>query len=601
MRPGIDFGTTNSSIARFDGNRLHRLELDPANDNASILPSLIYIDREQRAKVGTAAATEYLRRETGRAVSWEKRRVGEIDVVNAGVSYVQTVHIMVDTAAQGRLLQYVKTSLRDPGYEGTQVFGRFYTVDELIAILLRWLKTRADEEFGEESDGVVIGRPVRFSDDAAITERAEEMLYKAARLAGFEKISFELEPIGAAAFYHRSVERRQRALIFDFGGGTLDLTVAELGGPLAPRILATHGVLVGGDDLDKRLMQSLYKYFGGAAAPGGKPPVPEYVLELLDNWQTMPILSRPHYLRLLEDLRARSGNPRSIAALRTLVSRNLGFKLFREIEQAKKTLSDKWIAPLVFGHEEIDIHENVTRKEFEGMIVREIERVERGIAQVMADAGVTPSDIEIVLRTGGTSAVPVFASLLERLFGEDKIREMDLLTSVVGGLAIIAEEGGGSTPPYELRYPRRLDLLGSIQAASHRPYAWYEFRVGAQCYIDHPYTLRRLPAALSGLPAIATAQADKTATAKRFLEFNLPRAARVYVAYDNAVKGVPEWLRSFEPHTFQVLVDQWGTERSFRLLSREFAPGRVALGGNAGPGQSESVFMNYLVIVQFKM
>ena len=51
------------------------------------------------------------------------------------------------------------------------------------------------------------------------------MLYKAARLAGFDKISFELEPIGAAAFYHRSAERRQRALIFDFGGGTLDVAV----------------------------------------------------------------------------------------------------------------------------------------------------------------------------------------------------------------------------------------------------------------------------------------------------------------------------------------------------------------------------------------
>jgi hypothetical chaperone protein len=601
LRPGIDFGTTNSSIARFDGNSLHRLELDPANDNANILPSLLYIDRDHSAVVGTAAAIEYLRRETGRAVSWEKRRVGEIDVVNAGISYVQTVHIMVDTAAQGRLLQYVKTALRDPTYEGTQVFGRFYTVDELISILFRWLKTRADEEFGEKSESVVIGRPVRFSDDAAVTGRAEEMLYKAARLAGFDKISFELEPIGAAAFYHRSAERRQRALIFDFGGGTLDLTVAELGGKTTPRILATHGVLVGGDDLDKRMMQSLYKYFGGAAAPGGKPPVPEYVLELLDNWQTMPILSRPDYLRLIEDLRARSGNPRSIAALRTLVTRNLGFKLFREIEQAKKTLSDKWITPLGFTHDEIDIHESITRKQFEGMIVQEIDRVEKGIGQVMADAGVTSSDVEIVLRTGGTSAVPVFGSLLERLFGEDKIRDLDLLTSVVGGLAIVAEEGGGSTPPYELRYPLRLDTLGPIQATSNRPYVWYEFRVGAQCYIDHPYALRRLPAALSGLPAIATAQADKSATGSPFLQFQLPRAARVFVAYDAAVKGLPEWLRSFEHHELKILVDQWGTDRDFRVLSRKFGPGHVALGANSGPGQSESVFMNYLVIVQFEM
>ena len=104
MRPGIDFGTTNSSIACFDGNRLHRLELDPANDNANILPSLIYIDRDHHAVVGTAAAIEYLRRETGRAVSWEKRRVGEIDDCSHAAlflaapesSYVNGTELIID-------------------------------------------------------------------------------------------------------------------------------------------------------------------------------------------------------------------------------------------------------------------------------------------------------------------------------------------------------------------------------------------------------------------------------------------------------------------------------------------------------------------------
>jgi hypothetical chaperone protein len=254
MRMGIDFGTTNSAVACYDGRTLSRWVLDPANDNPHVLPSLLYIDREQRATVGISAATEYLQRETGRPVKWEKRRVGEIDVINAGLSYVQTVHIMVDTAARGRLLQYVKTALRDTKYQGTQVFDRFYTLDELIAIILRSLKQRAEEALGETSREVVLGRPVRFSDDPAVGERAQEILYKAARLAGFEAIQFELEPIGAAYDYHRAARERKLAFIFDFGGGTLDLTVAQLGGEQAPRVLATHGILVGGDDLDRRLM-----------------------------------------------------------------------------------------------------------------------------------------------------------------------------------------------------------------------------------------------------------------------------------------------------------------------------------------------------------
>jgi hypothetical chaperone protein len=602
MRLGIDFGTTNSSIARFDGNQLARLNLDPANDNSHILPSLIYIDRQQHSVVGTSAATEYLARETGRPVSWEKRNVGEIDVIDADLSYVQTVHVMVDAAAQGRLLQYVKTALRDPHYEGTQVFNRFYTVDELIAILLRALKTRAELEFSEESPDVVIGRPVRFSEDPSVAERAEEILYRAARWAGFRDIHFELEPIGAAYYYHRSAPERQTAFIFDFGGGTLDMTVAELGGKAAPRMLATHGVLVGGDDLDRRIMQSLRPYFGGQSPRTVGKPLPDYMLDPLDNWQTMPLLSRPSSLKRLEEFRHSGVNARTIAALRTLVTRNLGFTLFREIEQAKKRLSDKYITSLDFTYEDIAIHETLTRRDFEKMIALEIEHVKTGIQRTLDEARVAPSQIDVVLRTGGTSAVPVFAAQLEEIFGEDKLAEMDLLTSVVGGLAIVAHEDGGTQPTYAGRYDlNAVPLPGSIRARSSHPYGRYEFRVGAKCYRDHAYTIKRIPLIVSGLPAIQTAQEDKASTSKLFLQFDLSQPARVFVAYDATAHSIPDWLREFALHDRQILVDQWGTERQLKLYFKDFSEGRVQLGGNRAAGQRGEVFMNYLVIIRLLM
>ena len=137
-------------------------------------------------------------------------------------------------------------------------------------------------------------------------------------------------------------------MVFDFGGGTLDLTLAEVGGPTPPNIIATLGVLVGGDDLDKRVMQYLLKYFGGMPRPGHR-ALPPDVLDLLENWQTMPLLSRPHYLKILNEYRA--DNPAAIDALITLVTRNLGFQLFREIEQAKIRLSDALSTPLRFDHE----------------------------------------------------------------------------------------------------------------------------------------------------------------------------------------------------------------------------------------------------------
>ena len=426
---GIDFGTTNSAIAFFDGRELHRPTVDPGSDNPLVLPSLLYIDRQQHATTGLAAAREYLHHETGRRATWEKRRVGEIDVVAAGVSYVQTVHALVDTGAHGRLLQYVKTALRDPGYDGTQVFDRFYTVDELIAQILRPLKASAEEQLNRECRNVVIGRPVKFSPDPAVSDRAQEILYKAARLAGFESIGFEMEPIGAVYFYHRTSPQRELALIFDFGGGTLDLTLAEVGGPTPPNIIATLGVLVGGDDLDKRVMQYLLKYFGGMPRPGHR-ALPPDVLDLLENWQTMPLLSRPHFLKILNEYRA--GNPSAIDALLTLVTRNLGFQLFREIELAKIRLSETLATPLKFEHSGINIRETITRYKFEELIAPEIEAVDSGVRQILHDAAIKPEQVDVVLRTGGTSAVPAFTDLLVRYF-----------RSAQAALAGIAHVGGG--------------------------------------------------------------------------------------------------------------------------------------------------------------
>ena len=593
---GIDFGTTNSSIAFFDGRELHRPTLDPGSDNPLVLPSLLYIDRQQQSIAGTAAARRYLHNETGRRATWEKRRVGEIDVVAAGVSYVQTVHVLVDTGAHGRLLQYIKTALRDPGYDGTQVFDRFYTVDELIALILRPLKVSAEQQLHRECRQVVLGRPVKFSPDPAVSDRAQEILYKAARLAGVEDIRFEMEPIGALYFYHRTSARRELALIFDFGGGTLDLTLAEAGGPMPPNIIATQGMLVGGDDLDKRLMQYLLKYFGGMPRPGHR-ALPPDVLDLLENWQTMPLLSRPHFLKILNEYHAE--NPAAIDALITLVTRNLGFQLFREIELAKIHLSEALVTPLKFEHSGINIHETITRYKFEELIAPEIEAVDSGVRQILHDAAIKPQQVDVVLRTGGTSAVPAFTDLLADIFDRRKLRSLELLTSVVGGLAIAAHEDHGQSPAYEVIYPHDpAAIVDGIRSEARQDYEPYEFRINAACYVDAPYTISRMPVALSGLLAIRTAQAGKTAKAEEFLHVQLSRPATIYLAYDADAVRTPHWLASFAREPLTIEIDQLGTPRYFKVYSKEFTAGNVTLGGNRAAGSSGDIFLNYLIIIR---
>ena len=598
MRVGIDFGTTNSAVAHYDGVTLSPVEIDPGNDNARVLPSLIYIKRDHEISLGSAAGAEYLEQETGRRPVWERRHMGAIEIIVGGsgsgpIQYMHDIFDQVDIAANGRLLQSVKTVLRDPEYEGTVIFDRYYPVDELVAILLRAMRVRAEQQFGETCDAVVLGRPVKFSESPAISERAEEILYKAARFAGFKEISFQLEPIAAAHLYHRTALQRALVLLFDFGGGTLDLTIAEVGGAEPPRVLATRGVLVGGDDLDRRVMESLLKYFGAGSEVEEGVDFPYTMLDLLKTWQTMPELSRPQELGKIRRFQETGNNPQAMRALETLVTANVGFSLFKAIERAKVQLSTDLITKLEFFYQAIEIRERILRRRFEELIEAEVALVEREVWAVLAEVGLAPEQINVVLRTGGSSQTPIFVGLLERIFGYEKLRAMDPLTSVVGGMAVVAHEGAGRAPGvYAARYVS--PISGAQVASSHR-YRRSYLRSFRPAYTDRPYPIMRLPLPLSGLPSIQTADLDYEARRESFLHFYLDRPAKVYVAYLATAKHLPNWLRTFSPEPMHIEIDHPGGRMMFPVYSRDFPAGKVTLGGNQAPGSMGPAFMNYLV------
>ncbi len=597
-RIGIDFGTTNSSVAYYDGKRLHPIELDAANENPHVLPSLIYMDRNYHAVLGMQAANEYLARETGRRIVWERKEIHPIEIIVGGagsgpIRYWHDLYIDTDVGANGRLLQSVKTALRDPRYEGTDIFERYFTIDELIAIILRSMKARAEAQLGETCDSVVLGRPVRFSDDPNVTQRAEEILYKSALYAGFRDVSFQMEPIGAAHLYHITAAKREIALIFDFGGGTLDLTIAEVGGKQPPSVIATRGVLVGGDDLDRRVMLSLLKYFGkGARVDGGMDFPPDY-LDLLHAWQTMPELSRPMPLERIRRFQKSSDNPQAMRALETLVTQNIGFDLFRRIEQTKKALTDSLMARLDYDYEHIAIHERILRRTFEELIEEELANVARELRLVVADAGMRLEQVDVVLRTGGTSLVPAFVGLLESLFGHDKIREMDPLTSVVGGMAVVAHEGLGNRPQYAYRYE---NPFAYIKATSGRDYQHTILHSYQSCYTDRDYTITTVPLALTGLHAVKPADLDYDSEAEKLLRFKLTYPSKVYVIYQAKAHQLPKWLQGFTREAnLQVDIETPGGTYPFCVYSRDFPAGAFALGGAHAKGYSGIVFLNYIV------
>lgn len=597
MRLGVDFGTTNSSIALYDGDQLHTVVADPENDNPYVMPSLIYIDRQQQATVGAQAAETYLENETGRSVRWRQREAGEIEVTVASLTgvdpirFMQTVNVMVDEAANGRLIQSIKTALFNPRYEGTTIFDRYYRIEELIAVILERLRLAAEAETGGSCTQIVLGRPVRFSTNPVVDSRAEAILLKAAHVAGFTDVVFEMEPVGVAYLYHRQSQAQQTVLVFDFGGGTLDLTVARLGGSRAPEILATGGVQIGGDDLDRRIMASLLPHFGG----GDDGVLSSEMSDKLLAWQTMPELSRPRYIEQILRLK-RNGHAEPMEALESLISHNVGFKLFKEIERVKKQLSTDQSAVIEFDFESINIREPISRRRFNRLIARDLDEIVRSIHAIIEDAQLTPKDIDVVLRTGGSSLVPAIRQLLASIFGEPRMRSVDPLISVTGGFAVVAHELNQSPPPPPIAPDQ---LMPHVRTQGTTDYGVYTITIDAKVYQDRDFVVNRIPPALNRLPAIRTANDDNGATDTAFLEFTLTAPARVYVTFETTAHHIPRWLRAFEPEKYQIEIeDRFALiKRSHQVYSKNFPAGPVILGGNQAAGYDGDVITHYLVIV----
>jgi len=455
MRIGIDFGTTHTSAAYHDGRTIQAIGLDPNNANPNLLRSMIYITNTQRCSLGVEAVRTFLRQDTGRPVIYQKKVVGTIENTVAQqfkmpgepdgpITIIYDVIIEEDIGAQGRLLQSIKTGLRSDSYKGTNIFGKYYTIQELIALVLCHVRTQAERTLQTEVRQAVLGRPVQFSDDPAADRRAEQRLCEAARLAGFDEVSFVAEPVAAASFYLNQVKKPETALIFDFGGGTLDLTLMRVETQQKHELLATHGVLIGGDDLDSELMRhQVASHFGAATAidmnfDDRSIPFPEDLADLLNQWQTIPILSQPQHLATIRRAKRHGDDPKKFAALECLVTRNHGFALFEQIEQTKRALSTEQQAQLNMQVDEIDLALTLTRREFNLAISEEIAQARQGVRAAITKAGISAQDVDAIVTTGGSSVIPIFQQMLAHEFPAARLVPLDTFSGVVNGLALWA-------------------------------------------------------------------------------------------------------------------------------------------------------------------
>lgn len=443
---GIDFGTTNSTITAInEKGELKNIELDRFSPNPMIMRSVIYVDHNHNFSFGMEAVNNYVKDIADGKIAVKKqiftgRYIKLASPAGLGGfkkdEYVPDL-MEVEVGEGGRLIQALKSMISSRFISDFRIFEKQYSVEDLISRFLKDMKEKADEVVNEDVKDVVIGRPIEFvgsNNDVAI-----ERMMKSAKMAGFENIRFEYEPVGAAYDYGIKVHNNQTALMFDFGGGTLDLTIMKFP---EKEILINTGIPIGGDLINSRIfMDKIASHFGKDETYGDKGlTVPNNIYENLKNWYSISLLKTESFSNTLERLAYRHSNPKTLTSLKSLVYNNLGFYLYEEIERAKISLTDNLNEQISFNQKDIKIHEKIIRVELEKIIETDLKDILELIDNSLEKVNLSTNDIDVVATTGGSSLIPVINQLLQNKFGKEKMKSTDAFTSVSTGLAYRAHE-----------------------------------------------------------------------------------------------------------------------------------------------------------------
>jgi hypothetical chaperone protein len=420
---GIDFGTTNSSIAYLNGPGA--VELVRVFDNGQPTESyrsLLYLEQIKERGVNTLK-------------SWSGP---------AGIEHY------LGADGRGRLMQSLKSFLSNRTLQTTEAFGRRYALEWLIARILKDLREKAEAQYGIKILGAVVGRPVQFvgADSEDDNRYAESRLTESFRVAGYESVEFELEPVAAARYYESTLDRDQLILIGDFGGGTSDFSVLRVGPTILRRgrsdddLMGNAGLGFAGDAFDAKIIRHLVAPALGAGSEMRSMdkllPVPSWVYAKLERWHHLSFLKTKEAMQMLRGIEAHSLDPEKIKALIHLVRGDLGFHLHRAVQKVKSELSHQHEAVFEFSDGYAQVKALLKRSVFENWIAEELNMIQTCVDSLLDSAGVLSGEIDAVFLTGGSSFVPAVRRIFETRFGADKIRAGQEFTSVAHGLALKA-------------------------------------------------------------------------------------------------------------------------------------------------------------------
>ena len=399
---GIDFGTSNT-VVTFRGAVVLQL------------PTLLFLDQNFGVCIGHEARE----------------------------AHAEAARVSRSGAASFRLFQALKLALKDPSLESTNVFGRPVRIETIVSYYLHALREKIAAVALDWDGDAVVGRPVELSPHAetdAILQRRFEAAFVA---AGFRSVSFVAEPVAAAVDLVGSV--MGRALVFDFGGGTLDVSVADLTA-VGITVPVSVGRDLGGYLLDEDLARArIQQHFGHGShlrtLLGQTLDVPHEVTGQVVRFKVLPFEEIRRIKRLLPELIAEALEKDKLRGLLTFLEQNLTYDLYQVLDEAKIALSSAELATAQFAVPPyVAFTEHVSRRDFETLIGPRVFEARELVLRALDLAACRPSDIDHVIRVGGSSQVPAFVQMLEGLF-PGRLSAGNLFDGIARGLVPAWERG----------------------------------------------------------------------------------------------------------------------------------------------------------------
>lgn len=408
---GIDFGTSNTAAGIMAAGR----------------PYLIAVEQGRRT-LPTSVFFDYDRKVT---------------------TYGSVANAALIEGREGRFMRALKSVLGTPLLrERRQIAYERMTLLEVVARFLQMIRERAEAETGQNFEVALSGRPVRFhSIDPARNAQAEIDLREAYLLAGYKDVAFMYEP-EAAALASGPIGRGELGLIVDIGGGTSDFSIFERDGETT-RIIASHGVRVGGTDFDRAIsIAQVMPLLGRGAevrnAMGqGRHTAPNAIFNDLATWQKIPFLYTPENRRMAADFAKLGVDPALFARLNTVLEMELGHDIAFAVEAGKIQLNQPDRADVGIDLRVIEpaLWARLTQEAMENVLADQAAQIGTCARETLAMADIGPDRISKIVFVGGSSLLTVVEDTMTALFPQAAHERAEAFTAVADGLAIAASRG----------------------------------------------------------------------------------------------------------------------------------------------------------------